>query len=31
MISELEMGEAATSDDWERAIDTMLSLASEAG
>jgi hypothetical protein len=30
LISELEMGEAATNDDWERAIETMLSLANEA-
>jgi hypothetical protein len=30
LISELKMGEAATNDDWERAIETMLSLANEA-
>jgi hypothetical protein len=29
LISELKMGEAATNDDWERAIETMLSLANE--
>jgi hypothetical protein len=31
LISELEMGEATTNDDWERAIETMLGLANEAG
>lgn len=30
LTSELKMGEAATNDDWERAIETMLSLANEA-
>jgi hypothetical protein len=30
LISELEMGGAATNDDWERAIETTLSLANEA-
>jgi hypothetical protein len=30
LISQLEMGGAATDDDWERAIETMLSLANEA-
>jgi hypothetical protein len=30
LINELEMGKAATNDDWERAIETMLSLANEA-
>ena len=31
LISELKMGEAATNDDWERAIETMRGLANEAG
>ena len=31
LISELEMGEAATNDDWERAVEMMLGLANEAG
>jgi hypothetical protein len=30
LISELEMGGAATNDHWERAIETTLSLANEA-
>jgi hypothetical protein len=30
LISELETEGAATDDDWERAIETMLSLANEA-
>jgi hypothetical protein len=30
LVSRLEMGGATTDDDWERAIETMLSLANEA-
>jgi hypothetical protein len=30
LINHLETGAAATDDDWERAIETMLSLANEA-
>lgn len=30
LISRLEMGAVATNDDWERAIETMLSLANQA-
>jgi hypothetical protein len=30
LLSQLEIEEAATDDNWERAIETMLSLANEA-
>jgi hypothetical protein len=30
LVSQLEMGGSATDDDWQHAIETMLSLANEA-